>query len=73
MISSNKRREKSNAKIKAMRIACFDQLPTIDDSSMVKLKNVDEICKKAIASLISSQVALDIENGDYVKSVVFLS
>lgn len=31
------RRRRSNKKIKAMGIACFEQLPTIEESSQVKL------------------------------------
>ncbi|UTC66113.1 MULTISPECIES: DUF4272 domain-containing protein [unclassified Treponema] len=63
------RREKSNAKIKGMGIACFEALPRLPSSKEVKLKSLDKICERAIASLLSIQLAEDICNEqDYEES-----
>ena len=64
-----KRREKSNKIIESLGITCFRDLPLIEGSDEVKLKNVDQICKRAIASLLSIQLACDIiEGNDYQES-----
>ena len=63
-VSAEKRRKISNKKIKKLGIACLETLPVIEDSSQVKLKSLDVICKRAIASLISIQVAFTIANGE---------
>ena len=65
------RRTRSNQRIKSMGIACFEDLPMLESSSQVQLKSIDEICKRAIACLISTQVACDIQNDDYEESVKF--
>ncbi len=70
-MSANERREKSNAKIKLMGLTCFEELPVIQDSSQIKLKELDEIGKKAIASLIAIQVAQDINKNEYENSIKF--
>ncbi len=59
------RRAGNNAYIKQMGIACLDKLPLTESSSAVKLKDTDTICKRAIACLLSIQLACDIsENRD---------
>jgi len=67
------RREKSNKKIKSMGIACFEQLPMIEESSQVRLKDIDDICKRAVACLISTQVACDIANDNYEEAKIFFT
>lgn len=68
-ITSEDRRVKSNEKIKKLGIACFEKLPVLEDSSQVKLKSLDDICKRAIACLLSIQLACDISEGnDYNES-----
>ncbi len=67
------RREISNKKIKDMGIACHEKLPMIEASKDVKLKSLDEICKRAIATLISTQIACDINNNNYEESLKFFS
>lgn len=63
------RKNKSIEKIKELRIAYLDTLPTIVDSSEIPLRSLDEICKRAIACLLSTQIACDIsENNDYNES-----
>lgn len=67
--TAEERRSISNKKIKEQGIACFEQLPMIEDGSQVKLKSEDDICRRAIACLISTQVACDIGGGnDYEES-----
>lgn len=67
------RRKISNEKIKSMGIACHEMLPTIESSKDVKLKSLDEICKRAIAALISTQIACDINNNNYEESLTYFS
>lgn len=55
------RRIKNNTFIKNMGIACYENLPMIESSSEVVLKDLDTICKRAIACLLSTQVACDIQ------------
>ncbi len=70
--SPEKRRKINNAKIKELGIACYENLPLLEDSSNVKLKDIDTICKRAIACLISTQISCDIADGqDYTESKNF--
>ena len=71
MRSSEERRSLSNEKIKNMGITCYEQFPVIEDANSVKLKNIDEICKRSIASLILTQIACDIEQDNYEESIKF--
>lgn len=67
--NSSERRSNSNKKIKEMGIACLETLPVIEESSQVKLKGLDDICRRSIACLLSTQLACDIsENCDYNES-----
>lgn len=69
VLKPEERREKSNAKIKTMGIACNENLPMIESSNDIKLKNLDEICKRAIACLISTQLACSIaQEEDYANA-----
>lgn len=65
------RKERSDARIISLGIACNAWLPVIEDSEQVKLRDLDTICKRAVACLLSTQVACDIEQGDYEKSSKF--
>lgn len=67
------RRAVSNAKIKKQKIACYESLPCIESSNEVKLKSLDEICKRAMASFLVIQLACDINNGQYEESVEIIS
>lgn len=63
------RRSKNNQYIKKMGIACYENLPVIESSSNVKLRDLDTICKRAITCLLSVQLACDIEeNHNYEES-----
>ena len=72
MRKQEERKKKSIEFIKNLGIDVNEGLPYIEDSSEVKLKSVDEICKRAFACLFSIQVACDInQNADYQESVNF--
>lgn len=74
MSKNIERREKSNKKIKQMGIACLESLPILDEDMDMDLKSLDDICKRAIASLLSIQIACDINAGnDYEESNEILS
>lgn len=63
------RRNRNNEFIKKMGIACYENLPLTEASSTVKIKDIDVISRRAIACLLSTQVACDILNKvDYEES-----
>lgn len=68
-VSPQQRRENSNKKIKNLGIICFEELPMLESSSEVKLKSLDEICKRAVASLLCVQLALDLSNEIQIEDV----
>lgn len=63
------RRIKSNSLIESQGIVCYENLPVTEDSSAVKLKDIDTICKRAIACLISTQLACDLDNDQDYENV----
>ena len=64
-----KRKNKSNEKISKMGIPICLGLPVLEDEMINDMKSVDEICKRSIACLISTQIACDINDGEnYVES-----
>lgn len=63
------RRAKNNAFIRARGIACYEDLPVIESSADVKLRSLDEISRRALASFFLIQVACDVNNGCYEESV----
>lgn len=65
---NQKRRQISNEYIKLLGITCYENLPMIENSSEVKLKDIDTICKRAIACLLSIQIVYDIKAGEYEQS-----
>lgn len=67
------RRAISNAKIKKEKIACYEELPCVESSNKVKLKDIDQICKRAISSFLVIQLACDINNGQYEESKKIIS
>ncbi len=70
-ISPQERKEATEARLIEMGIACNPWLPVIGASDQVKRRDLDSICRRAIACLLSTQVACDIEQGDYEKSITF--
>lgn len=60
------RRQKNNQYLTQNGISINEKLPCFENN--IQLKNIDEICKRAIACLITIQVACDINNGKDIKS-----
>lgn len=58
--SAKSRREKNNRILRDKGIVCPDKLTCFDGHR--QMKDIDVICKKAIASLLTIQVACDINN-----------
>lgn len=74
-VSPEDRRNKNNQFIQKMGIACLESLPLLEAGADVKLKDLDTICRRAIACLLSIQLACDISDatqqetqGDYTES-----
>lgn len=66
------RRDRSNTYIREQGIACLESLPFTTSADEVMLKDMDVRCKRAIAGLISIQLACDINAGnDYDESKKF--
>ncbi len=62
------RRQKNNEFLRKHNITCSDNILCIYDDSHVKLKSLDEICKRAIASFLAIQISCDIRNNNYEAS-----
>ncbi len=71
MKTPEERRSINNEKIKRMGIACLESLPVLDDARLDHMKSIEEASDRAVASLLSTQVACDIQDGDYENSVSF--
>ena len=65
MKTPQERKAISETKIKAQGIGIFEGLPMIPPADEVTLKSFDEICKRAIASLICTQIACEIAEENY--------
>ena len=63
-VDPTERRLRNNNYIKMQGINCLETLPVIESSSEAKLKDIDTICKRAIACLISIQLSCDLRNPD---------
>ena len=63
--SPEERRAINNTFIKGLGITCYEQLPVIERTE--KIKDIDTICKRAIACLLSIQLACDINQDDDVE------
>ena len=73
-ISPEERKAKSHSFIKPLGIDYNENLPCVESSSEVKLKDIDTICTRAIACLISTQLACDINaKYDYEESKTIFS
>ena len=68
-----KRKEVNDEKIKAQGIAVNPYLPFTAADDEVKLKSFDEICNRAIASLLTVQIALDAANGEHKEAIEYFS
>lgn len=58
------RRKKTQQTLERLKINYLDSLPYVETSNQVKLKDIDTICKRAIASLVMTQLACSITNGE---------
>ena len=65
MKTPQERKALSETKIKAQGIGVFEGLPFIPSAEEVTLKSFDEICKRAIATLICTQIACEIAKENY--------
>jgi len=66
------RRQKTIEKLKKLDITYNENLSHIEASEEIKLKSIDDICKRIFASFCAIQVACDINQGnDYEESVKF--
>lgn len=64
--SNEERKQCSIKKIQKLGIDYLETLPLREESNQVKLKSLDKICKRAIACLISTQLACVVDaNEDY--------
>lgn len=62
MILPEKRKENSEQKLIEKGIGINKSLPVIPTYDKIKLKDIDTVCKRAITSLISIQLAFDLPN-----------
>ncbi len=65
MRTPQERKAASEQKIRRMGIGVFEGLPCVPAAEEVQLKPLDTICKRAIAALLSTQVACDISDQQY--------
>ncbi len=73
IITPDGRRLKTIEKVKKMKIAYNEHLPFRAASSDIKLKDVETVKKRALASMLSIQLACSINNGeDYGQSLAFV-
>lgn len=63
------RRTKNNQYINDNGITVNENLTCFLQDEDIKLKSIDEICKRAIACLLTVQIACDINNGKYKESL----
>ena len=69
--AQKKRREKNNKILKKKGITCHEKMVSSYEDSEASLKSVEEICKRALACIITVQIACDIQNGSYEESMEF--
>lgn len=66
------RRLKNNQHLTSRNITINENLNCLFNDENIELKSIDEICKRAIACLLTTQIACDINsNGNYKESVEF--
>ncbi|WP_411167536.1 DUF4272 domain-containing protein [Clostridium sp. MB05] len=61
------RKQKSIEILKANKVPYMEELPVIEEANEIEMRSAEEIAKRAIASLISIQVACDINSGDNIE------
>lgn len=65
------RRQNNNQFLINNGISINDNLLCMFNDNEVQLKSLDSICKRAVACLITTQIACDINSGNYEKSLNF--
>ena len=71
-MSPEERKQKSEQKIQEKGIAVHPFLPLIESSNDVTLKDLDTVCKRAVAALLSIQAAFEIHNQNYSEVKFFI-
>lgn len=61
------RKERSIEILKNVKVPFIEWLPAIEDENEIEIRSGEEIAKRAIACLISIQVACDINKGDNIE------
>ena len=68
--SGEERKAETHKKLQQMGIAVNPNLPLLETADEVTVKSKDDICRRAIASLLAIQVACDISQGDATEETV---
>ena len=63
-MTPSERKERSEKILKEKGIGINPNLPLIEDASQVKLKSLDDICKRAIAALLCTQVGIELSENN---------
>jgi len=66
-VNSLERKQKSIEILKANKVPYMEGLPVIEDVNEIEVRSAEEIAKRAIACLISIQVACDINSGENIE------
>lgn len=69
--TQKERREKNNELLSKNNIVTNKNLLCLHNDEQAKTKSLDEMCRRAVASLIVIQIACDINNGNYEESKEF--
>jgi hypothetical protein len=62
-MTPSERKECSEKIIKKKGIGINKNLPLVEDASQVKLRSLDDICKRAIAALLCTQIGIELGEG----------
>ncbi len=63
-MTPSERKERSEKILRKKGIGINPNLPLIEDASQVKLRSLDDICKRAIAALLCTQVGIEISENN---------
>lgn len=73
ILTPDERREKTIEQLKKQGIAYNPYLPLLPSGESVKLKSTEEVKKRALACMLSIQLACSIRNGDnYAEALLFV-
>ena len=62
------RKNKSEKRLKEMGIAYNEWLPLVESAEDVRLRSIEDICRRAVTCLLSIQLSCDIAQGEYEES-----